>query len=136
MRKRLALVFASVAMLIAVALPATTAAATPGKFGFVSGYCSGHTVFATFRLTKYAGFYATKLTMTAQGQGFWNGGWHNEGRATTFTKYDYSYSKTVFTQKIKWNPGESGGHRIKVTAKILDGRSVIGRGSDTSGYCN
>jgi len=135
MRRRLLIVFALVATAIMLLLPATTAAASPGKFGFVSGYCNGNVVFATFRLTKYSGFYATKLTMTAQGQGYWSGGWHNEGGSTVFTKYDDSYSKTVFTQKIKWNPHESGSHRLKVVARIMDGSSVVGKGSDVSGYC-
>lgn len=135
MRKRLAILFAFSAMTILMALPATTAASAPGKFGFVSGYCTNHTVHATFKLVKYGGVYATKLTMTAQGQGFWSGRWHNEGSSSTFTKYDYTSSKFTFTDTIKWNPHESGSHRLKVVAKIWNGGSVVGKGSDVSGYC-
>ena len=54
---------------------------------------------------------------------------------SAFTKYDYTSSKFTFTDTIKWNPHESGSHRLKVVAKIWNGGSVVGKGSDVSGYC-
>ena len=137
MRKRLTILLAMVSVAVMFALPATAAAGgSPGKFGFVSGYCTGlNTVHATFKLTKYSGYYATKLTMKAQGQGYYNGGWHNEGSSSTFQHAGGGYSKVAWSDTFKWKPGHSGSHRIKVVAKIWDGGSVIGKGNDVSGYC-
>src|SRR5689334_21574715 len=76
MRKRFALLWAMVVLALALMIPATTAAATYGQMTFVKGYCSGptlNTVNATFKLTKYSGFHATRLVMVVKGQGYYNG---------------------------------------------------------------
>ena len=136
MRKRLMMVAALATMVVTLALPGTAAAASPGKFGFIDGYCTGNnTVHATFKLVKYSGVYASELTMKAQGQGYYNGGWHNEGQANTFTHGGGGYSKVSWSDTFKWNPGHSGKHRIKVVGKIWDGNNVVGSRSDVSGFC-
>jgi hypothetical protein len=135
-RKRLMLLGALATMVLTLALPATASAATPGSFGFVNGYCTGtNTVHATFKLVKYAGVYATDLTMKAQGQGYYGGAWHNEGASKTFTHGGGGSSKVTWSDTFKWNPGHSGKHRIKVVAKIWNGGSVVGSGNDVSGFC-
>ena len=118
-------------------LAGDAAAATYGKIVFVDGYCSGsNTVHATFKLTKYSGFYATKLTMTVKGQGFYNGGWHTELNIGTYTAYtNGGKGGYFFKDSFYFKPGHSGSHRILVVGKIWNGGSLLASGQAKSGYC-
>ena len=137
MRKRFALMWTMLVLGLALMLPASTAAATYGSINFQSGYCSGNnTVNATFKLVKYSGFYASKLTMTAKGQGYYNGSWHNEYNIGTWTKNINTSGKASMQRYFWYDAGHSGKHRIKVIGKIWDGGYLIATGTEVSGWCN
>ena len=137
MRKRFALLWTMLVLGAALSLPASTAAATYGKIAFTGGYCSGtNTVNADFKLTKYSGFYATHLTMSAKGQGFVNGKWKTEYNIGTWTKNVYTNGSATMKKTFWYKPGHRGSHRIVVTGKIWDGGYVIATGKDHSGYCS
>jgi len=138
MRKRFALLWAIVVMTLALLLPATTAAATYGQMKFVSGYCSGtgsRTVNATFKLTKYSGFHATRLVMVVKGQGYYNGGWHTELNIGSYYVNINTNGGYYFKDSFYFKPGHSGSHRIAVTGKIYDGSYLVATGNAKSGYC-
>lgn len=136
MRKRFALLWAIAILGIALVLPASTSAASYGKITFQGGSCSGaNTVHATFKLLKYSGFHATRLSMTVKGQGYYNGGWHNEYNVGTYfvninTNGGYYYKDTFF-----FKPGHSGSHRILAIGKIWNGSHLVASGKAHSGYC-
>jgi hypothetical protein len=137
MRKRFALFWSMLVLGLALMLPASTAAATYGQITFVSGYCSGNnTVNATFKLTKYSGIYATKLTMNAKGQGYYNGAWHTEYNIGTWTKTINTSGSASMKRYFWYNPGHSGKHRILVIGKIWDGGYLIATGKEHSGWCS
>ena len=137
MRKRFALLWTLLVLAAALALPASTAAATYGKITFVSGYCSGaHTVNATFKLAKYSGFYATHLTMQVKGQGYINGKWRTEDNIGTYSKNVYTAGTASMKRSFWYNPGHNGDHRILVIGKIWNGGSLIATGRAHSGFCN
>jgi hypothetical protein len=111
-RKRFALLWMLLVIGAAMALPASTLAATPGSIGFTSGYCSGaNTVNATFKLVKYNGFYATKLTMTAKGQGYHNGAWRTEYNIGTWTKSVNTSARATMIRELWYDPNHNGRHR-------------------------
>jgi hypothetical protein len=136
MRKRLALLWMPIVLLLALMLPATTAAASYGAINFVNGYCSGgNTVHATFKMSKYSGFYANSLSISVKGQGFYNGGWHNELNIGTWYKNINTYGSTSFTKSFYFIPGHSGSHRILATGRIWNGGYLVASGKTSSGYC-
>ena len=136
MRKRLVLLWTPFVLAMALIFPATTAAGSAGRIGFVSGYCSGdNTVNATFKIVKSSGYYATHITMTVTGQGRHGGVWTNEYNLGTFTKNVDTSAKATMQRSFWYDPGHDGRHRIKVVGKIWDGGSLIAKGKATSPYC-
>ena len=136
MRKRFTLLWALVVLGLALMLPATTAAATYGRIVFVDGYCTGNnTVNATFKLTKYSGFYASDLTMSAKGQQYYGGGWHNVYNIGTWTKTVNTSGQATMKRLFWFDPNASGKYRIVVTGKIWDGSHQIASGKEHSGWC-
>jgi hypothetical protein len=136
-RKRFALLWMLLVIGAAMALPASTLAATPGSIGFTSGYCSGaNTVNATFKLVKYNGFYATKLTMTAKGQGYHNGAWRTEYNIGTWTKSVNTSARATMIRELWYDPNHNGRHRILVVGRIWNGSLLVGSGKARSGWCS
>jgi len=140
MRKRLALIWTPIVLALALMLlmvPATTAAATYGKIANTSTACKngGNRVNASFRLTKYSGFYASKLTMTAYGQGYYGGTWKNEYLIGTWYVNANTSGGYVFDQSFYYVDNLAGSSRINVVAKIKNGSHVIATGHAHSGYC-
>jgi hypothetical protein len=142
MRKRLALLFTLVVTALALALPATTAAATPGSFKVTSESCGrNNTVHATFKITKYAGYYGTKMVILAKGQVYKSTGWKtiSTSKYTAWINSGYgSYAAYTasrsFTFKSAW--GAAGyGQRIQATGTIWNGGRAIGKATVNSGYC-
>src|SRR4051794_23829519 len=81
MKKRLLMLSTTMALALAMLMPAGAAtAATYGKITNTSWSCKngGNKVVANFKLTKYAGFHATKLIMDAYGQGYYGSGWSDD----------------------------------------------------------
>ena len=137
MRKRLALLWTPFVLAIALMLPASAAAGSPGRIVFVDGYCSGaDTVNGTFKVIKFAGYYATHLTMTARGQGYHNGSWRNEYNIGTWTKSVNTSARATMQRSFWYNPDHSGRHRIRVVGRILNGSQLMGKGSISSGWCS
>jgi hypothetical protein len=137
MRKRFSLFWMLVVLGAALALPASTAAASPGKFGFIGGYCSGtNTVNATFKLVKNSGYYASDLGITAKGQAYINGAWKTEVELGTATKAVDTNGSATLKKTFTYNPGHAGRHRILATGKIWNGNSLVASGRDRSGYCS
>jgi hypothetical protein len=137
MRKRFALLWTLLALGAALALPASTAAGSPGSIGFVGGFCSGsNTVNATFKLIKNSGYHATHLTMTAKGQGYHNGGWRTEYEIGTWTKDVFTNSRATMKREFWYDPAHTGKHRILVIGKIWDGGVLIASGKEKSGFCS
>ncbi len=135
MRKRFALLWTPFVVVMALMLPGAVAAGSPGKVA-TSSYCSGNnTVNATAKVTKYSGLYASKLTMTVQGQGYQNGSWQNEHNFGTYTKWVYTSAKATMTKTFTFNPGHSGRHRIRVVGKIWDGGNLLAKGSVNTPAC-
>ena len=137
MRKRFGLAWVLVVLMMALMLPSTTAAASYGKIANTSTTCKngGARVNASFRLTKYAGFHATKLTMTAYGQGYYSGHWRNDYNIGTWYVNINTNGAYYFTQSFYYIDGQSGSSRIAVTAKIKDGGYTVATGHAHSGFC-
>ena len=136
MRKRFTLLWAMVILGVAMVLPATTAAATYGNIVFKSGYCTGSTVHATFKLTKYSGFFATQLSMTVKGQGFHAGKWRNEYNVGTYyVNTNGGSGGWIFKDTFFYTPGDNGSHRILVIGKIWNGSHLVASGQAHSGFC-
>ena len=140
MRKRMALLWTPVVLAMALMLlmmPATTAAATYGKIANTSSSCSngGNRVNGTFKFTKNSGFYATKLTMTAYGQGYYGGVWKNEYLIGTWVDSIYTSSGWVWSKSFYYVDNASGSSRINVVAKIKNGSHVIATGHAHSRFC-
>lgn len=137
MRKRFALLWTLVVLGLALMLPATTAAASYGKIINTNTYCTGlNTVNATFKLTKYSGFHASQLAITVKGQGFYNGGWHNELNIGTWFVNINTYGGYFYRDTFYFTPGHSGSHRILAIGKIWDGGYLVASGKSTSQYCS
>ncbi len=137
MRKRLAFIWTPLVLALALVLPATTTATSYGQVSYSNFYCTGiNTVNATFKLHKYAGTYATKLTMKLTGQGYHNGSWHNEYYIGTFSKAIYTSGQANFTRTAWFTPGHSGKHRIAMVGKIWDGGYLIATGNIKSPGCS
>jgi hypothetical protein len=137
MRKRFALIWTMVVLGLALMMPASTAAGVNyGRIVFVSGYCEGNnTVNATFKLTKYSGFYATDLSMTAKGQRYYSGGWHTVYNIGTWWKTVNTSGQTTMKRSFWFNPGAAGKYRILVQGRIWDGSYRIASGKAHSGWC-
>jgi hypothetical protein len=136
MRKRFALLWTLAVLVLALMLPASTAAGSYGRIVFVSGYCSGNnTVNATFKLTKYSGFYASDLSMTVKGQQYYGGSWHNVYNIGTWYKSVNTSSQATMKRSFYFIPGASGKYRINVTGRIWDGGYMIASGKAHSGWC-
>ena len=137
MRKRFVLLWTVVVLVLALMVPATTAAATFGRIASTNTYCTGaNTVHATFKLTKYSGFYATKLSMTIKGQGYYGGRWHTELNIGTYSARANTYGGYYFKDSFYFYPGHSGKHRILATGKIWNGGHLVASGSTHSLSCS
>ena len=137
MRKRFALLWTLIVLGLALMLPATTSAASYGKITNTNTYCSGaNTVNATFKLTKYSGFHATRLAITVKGQGFYNGGWHTELNIGTWYVNINTYGGYFYKNSFYFKPGHSGSHRIYAIGKIWDGGYLVATGKTASLYCS
>jgi hypothetical protein len=137
MRTRLAMLWTPLVLAFALMLPASTAATTYGKIVLVDSYCSGtNTVNAVFKGVKYSGFYATKLTITAKGQGYHSGRWRTEYKIGTATKMVYTSGKASIKKAAWYKPGHSGKHRIMAVGKIWNGGTLIAKGNQASYTCS
>ena len=137
MRKRLMLLWTPMVLMLALALPASTSAATLGKIKSTDTWCTGsNTVNATFKLTKYSGFHATKLSMTIKGQGFYGGRWHTEMNIGTWSVKINTYGGWYYKDSFYYTPGHAGSHRIMATGKIWEGRYVEATGTTYSRSCS
>ncbi len=137
MRKRLALIWTPLVLAMALMLPATTTATSYGQVSYSNFYCSGiNTVNATFKVHKYAGFYASKLTMKLTGQGYHNGGWHNEFNFGKYSKSISTSGQANFVRTAWFKPGHSGKHRIVMVGKIWNGGSMIASGTIRTPGCS
>jgi hypothetical protein len=137
MRKRIALVATTLVMALSLLLPGTAAAASYGKIANTGTTCKngGAKVVASFKLTKYSGFHATKLIMDAYGQGYYSGGWRNDyyiGR--WYVNIDTS-GGYYMTQSFYYVDGQSGSSRIKVYATIKNGSTTLAKGNAHSAFC-
>lgn len=137
MRKRFVLLWTVAVLVLALMVPATTSAATLGKIKNTHTSCSGaNTVTATFKLTKYSGYYATKLSMTIKGQGYYGGRWHNELNIGTYSVKANTSGGYFFKDSFYFTPGHSGKHRILALGKIWNGSHLVASGSTFSLYCS
>jgi hydrogenase/urease accessory protein HupE len=134
MKKRLMLLWAPVLLVLALMAPTTAGAASYGTFDYISGYCSGDKVNATFKLVKYSGYYATKVTITAKGQEYYGGRWHTK-TTKTFTKYVYTSGSAKFKKAMTYTPANSRYHRILAVGKAWNGGQLIAKGKDKSLTC-
>ena len=137
MRKRFALAWVLIALAVALMLPATTAAATYGKITNTSWACrnGGAKVIASFKLTKYSGFHATRLEMTAWGQGYYSGSWRNDYKIGTWYVNINTNGAYYMTQSFYYIDGQSGSSRINVIARIKNYGTTLATGRAHSGYC-
>ncbi len=137
MRKRFALVWMLVVLGLALMLPATTAAASYGKIANTNTWCTGNnTVHATFRLTKYSGFHATRLSITVKGQGYYGGRWHTELNIGTWYVNINTNKGKYFQDSFYFKPGHNGSHRILAIGKIWNGSYLVAKGKSHSQYCS
>ena len=137
MRKRFALAWTPIVLALALMLPATTAAATYGKITNTSWSCrnGGNKVIASFKLTKYSGFHATRLEMTAYGQGYYSGRWRNDYIIGTWYVNINTNGAYYMTQSFYYIDNQSGSSRISVIAKIKNDGTTVATGKSHSGYC-
>jgi hypothetical protein len=137
MRKRFALLWTPVVLGLALMLPATTAAATYGKIANTNTYCTngGNRVNGTFKLTKYSGFYATTLEMTAYGQVYYSNGWHNSFKIGPYHKTVNTSGGASYTETFWFNDHASGPERLNVIGKFKNGSSTIATGHAHSLVC-
>jgi hypothetical protein len=140
MKKRFALLWTLVVLSMALMLPATTAAASYGKITNTSTSCKngGNKVVANFKLTKYSGFYATRLEISAWGQGKYSSGWKNEYFLGTYyanIPSSQQYGGYYMTQGFYYVDNAAGSSRIKAVAKIKNGGYLVAKGNAVSGYC-
>jgi hypothetical protein len=136
MRRRLAFLWLPLVLGLALLLPASTAAATYGKIVLVNSYCSGtNTVNATFKVVKYSGFYATKLTITAKAQRYYSGGWHTVYTIGTSKKSVYTSGKATLKRYAWYRPGRTGRFRILAVGKIWNGARLLAKGKQASYSC-
>ena len=137
MRKRFTLISTAVVLLIALILPASTAAASYGKIVNTRTTCTqgGNRVNATFKLTKYSGFYASRLEISAWGQGLYGNRWRNEYFLGTYYYNANTSGQAWMTQGFYYVDNAAGSSRIRAKGKIKDGSYVIARGASNSGYC-
>ncbi len=137
MRKRFAMLSTSVVLVMALMLPTSAAAASLGKITNTDTWCTGaNTVHATFKLTKYSGYHATRLAITVKGQGFYNGGWHNELNIGTYFVNINTNSGWYYKDSFYFTPGHSGSHRIQAVGKIWDGSFLVASGKVASKFCS
>jgi hypothetical protein len=137
MRKRLMLLWTPVVLAMALLLPSSTLATSYGNISRVSQYCSGQDqINATFKLTKFSGFYAYKLTITFKGQEYYGGSWHSVYNIGTSSKIVDTFGKASFSRSAWYNPANGYHGRLLAIGKIWDSNShVLATGKSTSGYC-
>jgi hypothetical protein len=136
MRKRWAFLWTPLVLGMALMFPATTTATSLGQVSYSNFHCSGaNTVNATFKNKKYVGPYATKLTMTITGQGYYNGAWHNEYNIGTASRTINTGGQASFSRVAYFTPGHSGKHRMVMLGKIWDGATVIASGTIRTPAC-
>lgn len=137
MRKRLMLLWTPFILGLALLLPSSTLATSYGNINRVSQYCSGaDQINATFKLSKFSGFYAYKLTITAKGQEFYGGSWHSVYNIGTWQKVVDTFGKASQSLSVWYNPANGYHGRILAMGKIWDTNShVLATGKTTSGYC-
>jgi len=137
MKKRLLMLSTTVALALAMLMPAGATATTFGKITNTSWSCKngGNKVVANFKLTKYAGFHATKLIMDAYGQGYYGGGWRSDYYIGRWYANINTNGSAYMTQGFYYIDNQSGSSRILVKAKIMNGSTLVGKGSAHSGFC-
>jgi hypothetical protein len=138
MKKRLLMLSTTMALALAMLMPAGAAsAATYGKITNTGTSCKngGAKVVAGFKLTKYSGFHATKLIMDAYGQGYYCNGWRNDYYIGRWYANINTNGGAYMTQSFYYIDGQSGASRIKVYAKIKNGSSVVAKGNAVSAHC-
>jgi hypothetical protein len=137
MRKRLALLWTPVVLAIALMLPGTAAAATYGSIRNTGTTCKngGAKVVASFKLQKYSGFHATRLEMTAYGQGYYGGGWRNDYKIGTWYVNINTNGAYYMTQSFYYVDGQSGSSRINVIGRIKNYGATIATGHAHSAFC-
>jgi hypothetical protein len=136
MRKRFALFFTPVVLLLALMLPATTAASTLGSIRITDSWCTGGKIHVTFQVVKNAGHYATRFTLRATGQGNPGGTnrWYSGGSKNySYTIFD-NYARAYFSKTLTFNSSYYYS-RIQGVARFYDGSTLIGTANITSGYC-
>ena len=137
MRKRFALLWTPIVLGLALMLPGTTAAASYGQITNTSTTCKngGNRVNATFSLHKNSGFYATRLTMTVYGQGYYSGHWRNDYAFGTYWLQVNTSGSYNWTKSFYYVDNQAGSSRINVIAKFKNGSSTIATGHAHSGFC-
>lgn len=136
MRTRLRLAWVAVVLGLALLLPATTAAASLGSIKAIDGWCTGNnSPHATFKLTKFSGFYASRLSITGIVQKHTNK-WTKVATIGTESKQVNTNAKASMQATFSYNPGENGMFRIIVLGKIWNGSVLLAQGkTGTGGYC-
>lgn len=136
MRKRLAFIWTPLVLGLALMLPATTTATSYGQVSYSNFYCSGsNTVNATFKVHKYAGTYATRITMKLTGQGWHSGAWHAEYNFGTFSRTVNTSGQANFIRTAWFAPAHSGKHRIVMVGKIWNGGYLVATGNIRTPGC-
>ena len=132
-RHRFKLIWMTLILGAAMALPASAAATTGYTFSIVNQHCYGalgQNVYFRVKLTAAASTTATKLTIKSKSQYYSGGKWH------TFYKWglnqssppsiDYSYTHEG-TNQYNW--------RIVSTLKAMKGKTVLAHKTLTSKAC-
>ena len=138
MKKRFLMLSTTMALALAMLMPAGATATTTGKISNTGTSCKngGNKVVASFKLTKYSGFHATKLIMDAYGQGYYSGsGWNDDYYIGRWYANINTSGGAYMTQSFYYIDGQSGSSRIKVYATIKNGSATVGRGNAHSAFC-
>jgi hypothetical protein len=124
-------------MALTLVMPASVSAASYGTIKATSTTCKngGNRVNATFKLHKNSGFYATRLTMTAYGQGLYGNKWKNEYLIGTWYVNVYTSASYNWYESFYYIDNAAGSSRINVVAKFKNGSTTIAKGKAHSGYC-
>jgi hypothetical protein len=133
MRRRLTLLSSLVALMLVLALPGTTLAASytytiqqntctasGGKFGY------GQVNF-TVKMTEYSKS-ANKFTFTGKGQhrNIGSSRWTNEYNFGTFTyRFEDNAISHWYSRYFRYSPADGAWHRIKVVLKVWHGGVLL-----------
>ena len=140
MRRRLALLWTPLVIALALALPASTAAASPYSYKVLANYCYAEgNVYIKIKMIKPEGWFsADRFTMDAKAQHKNIGGstWSNEYYyARQSTNVPNTYSKVTWTRWFSYDPSDHHWHRIVVKLRVWNGSTVIAQSTVRSVAC-